>query len=176
MPVDAAVARAYTAAVLTGALTRALGEAAGSYAISQGTLSANANYTIAFTGNTLVITAPPPPPAEILPIAPQTNTDGDEVELHVTVVRSSASPAMFRNSSIRRNDDEEHDVRGQFSISGLNGLRIDKDGEIDGRIRAGVTDVTVFKVMVTFTENGVTATEEITWTVKPAPARRGGKG
>jgi hypothetical protein len=102
--------------------------------------------------------------------------DGDEVELHVTVVRSSASPATLRNSSIRRNDVEEHEVKGQFSISGLNGLRIDKDGEIDGRIKAGVTDVTVFTVMVTFTMNGVTATQEITWTVKPAPARRGGKG
>jgi hypothetical protein len=101
--------------------------------------------------------------------------DGDEVDLDVTVVRSSAPPATFRNSSIRRNDDEEHEAKGRFSISGLNGLRIDKDGEIDGRIRAGVTDVTVFKVMVTFTVDGVTATQEITWTVNPAPSRRGGK-
>src|SRR5262249_47369674 len=45
------------AAVLTGGLSRAAGENVGSYAISQGSLTANANYTMAFTGNTLVITA-----------------------------------------------------------------------------------------------------------------------
>ena len=46
------------ASVLTGALTRAAGESvAGSpYAITQGTLAANGNYAIAFTGNTLAIT------------------------------------------------------------------------------------------------------------------------
>jgi len=46
------------ASVLTGALARAPGEtvAGGPYAITQGTLSANANYTLAFTGNVLTIT------------------------------------------------------------------------------------------------------------------------
>jgi hypothetical protein len=46
------------AAVLTGTLARAAGETvAGSpYAITQGTLAANANYAVAFTGNTLTIT------------------------------------------------------------------------------------------------------------------------
>src|SRR5260370_4697684 len=45
------------ASVLTGALTRAAGETvAGSpYAISQGTLAANSNYKIAFTGSSLAI-------------------------------------------------------------------------------------------------------------------------
>ena len=43
--------------MLTGQLTRAPGEAVGAYAISQGTLAANANYTIAFTGNDLYITS-----------------------------------------------------------------------------------------------------------------------
>ncbi|HUK07380.1 MAG TPA: MBG domain-containing protein, partial [Stellaceae bacterium] len=43
--------------VLTGALTRAPGETvAGPYAITQGTLAANSNYTLAFTGNVLTIT------------------------------------------------------------------------------------------------------------------------
>ena len=50
--------------VLTGALARAeagalAGEQAGGYAISQGTLAANSNYTISFTGNTLTITPAP---------------------------------------------------------------------------------------------------------------------
>ena len=46
------------ATVLTGALARAVGEsvAGGPYAITQGTLAANGNYTINFTGNVLTIT------------------------------------------------------------------------------------------------------------------------
>jgi hypothetical protein len=49
------------ASVLTGALTRATGETvAGSpYAITQGTLAANSNYTISFTGSTLTINPAP---------------------------------------------------------------------------------------------------------------------
>src|SRR5205823_1412692 len=45
------------ATVLTGALARAPGENVGNYAISQGTLVANTNYTISFTGHDLVIDA-----------------------------------------------------------------------------------------------------------------------
>ena len=44
------------ATVLSGSLTRAAGENVGGYAISQGSLAANSNYTIAFSGNTLNIT------------------------------------------------------------------------------------------------------------------------
>jgi hypothetical protein len=40
---------------LSGALTRAPGENAGSYAISQGTLSAGSNYSLTFVGSTLTI-------------------------------------------------------------------------------------------------------------------------
>jgi len=44
--------------VLTGGLVRAAGEtvAGGPYAITQGSLAANSNYSIAFTGNVLTIT------------------------------------------------------------------------------------------------------------------------
>ena len=42
--------------VLSGSLTRAAGENVGSYAITQGTLAVNPNYTISFTANTLSIT------------------------------------------------------------------------------------------------------------------------
>ena len=45
--------------VLTGSLARAAGENVGSYAIDQGTLAADSNYTISFTGNTLTITPAP---------------------------------------------------------------------------------------------------------------------
>ena len=41
--------------VLTGALTRAAGEDVGTYAIGQGTLAANGNYTISYTGANLTI-------------------------------------------------------------------------------------------------------------------------
>ncbi|NJD92258.1 MAG: hypothetical protein FIA91_12240, partial [Geobacter sp.] len=44
-----------TTAVMTGSLTRTAGEAAGSYAILQGTLGCSANYAIAYTGATLTI-------------------------------------------------------------------------------------------------------------------------
>jgi hypothetical protein len=47
-----------TSSIVSGSLTRAPGEtvAGGPYAISQGTLAANSNYTLAFTGNSLTIT------------------------------------------------------------------------------------------------------------------------
>jgi len=38
-----------------------------------------------------------------------------------------------------------------------------------------VTGVTVFTVMVTFTVDGATASQQITWTIKPAPPRKGAK-
>ena len=49
------------ASVLSGSLTRAAGEsvAGGPYAITQGTLAANGNYIIAFSGNALTITKAP---------------------------------------------------------------------------------------------------------------------
>ena len=168
------------AAALTGTLTRAPGETAGSYAIGQGTLAANANYTIAFTGNTFVITAPPPPPPpppaaiSIAPIAPQTNTDGDEVNLQVVLIRPAVAAAK-RNMVIRRADDDDH-MRGTFAISGLNGLKIDNDGQISGHIRANINSVTVFTVTVSYTLNGVTASQQITWTVRPASLRIDRKG
>lgn len=55
-------------------------------------------------------------------------------------------------------------------------MKIDNNGQISGHINAGVTVVTQFTVIVTVTENGVTATQEIAWTVKPAPSRKGKKG
>jgi len=72
-------------------------------------------------------------------------------------------------------NDDDHELRGTVTISGLNGLRIDNHGTICGHIKAGVTDVTLFHVVVTFTVNGSTATQEILWTVKPAPDRKGRK-
>ncbi len=53
--VDGTVINDTAASVLSGRLTRGAGENAGSYAIGQGSLAANGNYTIAFTGNALSI-------------------------------------------------------------------------------------------------------------------------
>ena len=98
------------------------------------------------------------------------------------MVRSSGASAASVSSRHTRHDDDDddgdhdgHERRGSFSIGGLNGLKIDKEGEISGHIKASVTAVTVFKVLVTFTEHGVTASREIIWTVKPAPPRKGAR-
>ncbi len=61
---DPVFAYTYTGTLLTGdsfsgALARAAGEAIGTYAINQGTLTAGPNYTITFTGANLTITARP---------------------------------------------------------------------------------------------------------------------
>ena len=45
-----------TNAIITGNLTRAAGEAVGSYAIAQGTLVVNGNYNVVYTGADLIIT------------------------------------------------------------------------------------------------------------------------
>ena len=62
--VDGVVIDDTTASVLSGALTRAqagtlAGEQVGEYAIAQGTLAADSNYTLRFTGGTLAITPAP---------------------------------------------------------------------------------------------------------------------
>ena len=44
-----------TSSIMTGSLSRALGQTVGSYAINQGTLSAGGNYNISFTGANLTI-------------------------------------------------------------------------------------------------------------------------
>ena len=65
---------------LTGALARETGEAAGTYAIGQGTLSAGDNYTIKFTGATFTIKAKQTPPEEPTnpPEEPTTNPPAEE--------------------------------------------------------------------------------------------------
>ena len=62
------------AGVFQGSLTRAAGETVdgGPYAISQGTLAANSNYTLAFTGNALTIT----PAALTVTASPETKVYG----------------------------------------------------------------------------------------------------
>ena len=54
--------------VLSGSLSRAAGATVGSYAIGQGTLAANANYTISYSGANLVITPATPTVSSVNPV------------------------------------------------------------------------------------------------------------
>ena len=86
------------AGVLTGALTRATGEAVGGHAITQGSLAANGNYTISFTGNTLSIT-------------PATLTIAAHVQ---TKVYGAADPALtYTVSGLQLTDTEATRAHGR---------------------------------------------------------------
>ncbi len=83
------------ATVLTGHLARAAGEtvAGGPYAIAQGTLAADSNYTIQFTGSTLTITPATP---LVTVSAPGGNYTGAPIAATVTVtgVTGTAAPSL----------------------------------------------------------------------------------
>jgi alpha-tubulin suppressor-like RCC1 family protein len=87
------------ASVLTGSLTRSAGETvAGSpYPISQGRLAANANYTIAFTGNLLTIT----PAGVSVSIDPANGIYGDaRTPLSAEIAAQSPSTAIVNEGTI----------------------------------------------------------------------------
>src|SRR5207253_1162365 len=77
------------AGVLTGALSRALGEAVGPYPIIQGTLAANSNYRIDFTGSELAVTA-----ATLTVVADRQSKVYGELD----------SPLSYLASGFKRND------------------------------------------------------------------------
>src|SRR5206468_4530199 len=87
------------ATVVTGSLTRAAGEAVGSYAIAQGSLVASGNYTIAFTGNSLDIT-----PATLTVTAN-----------HQTKVYGAGDPALTYSVSGLANNDAATVVTGSLT-------------------------------------------------------------
>jgi hypothetical protein len=88
---------------LSGALERALGEAAGSYAIHQGALSAGSNYVISFTPGTLTIEAKPGP--AISPdVAGQPLERG--VALPSTLPSNGSSRVVLTLSELCRDDKE----------------------------------------------------------------------
>ena len=91
------------ATVLTGSLARAqsgtlAGEQVGDYAITQGTLAADSNYTIAFTGSTLTIT-----PAPLTVTAnPQTKvygTDDPSLDRHARQASSTPRSTAWRSTT-----------------------------------------------------------------------------
>jgi hypothetical protein len=83
-----------SASVLTGSLARAVGEsvADGPYAITQGALTANANYTIDFLAGMLIITATPAP--LLFPLAV---TDGESVTISWSAVRDVRYRVQFKS-------------------------------------------------------------------------------
>ncbi|MCX6928259.1 MAG: MBG domain-containing protein, partial [Verrucomicrobia bacterium] len=90
------------ASVLTGALTRVAGEsvAAGPYAITQGTLVANGNYTLSFTGGALAIT-----PATLTVVAQAKNK-----------VYGAADPALtFTVSGLQLTDTQASALTGALT-------------------------------------------------------------
>jgi hypothetical protein len=110
--------------VLSGSLTRVAGEHVGSYAISQGSLVANANYTVAFTGNNLTITV------ATLTVAayPQTKVYGQSdpaLTYHASGFRFSDSAATVLSGILTRAPGE-HVAGSPYAIS-QGGLVADSD-------------------------------------------------
>jgi hypothetical protein len=86
------------ATVLTGALNRNAGENVGSFAITQGTLAANSNYSVNYVGNNLTITSAtvPVPPATptVVPLTPSTPSVPSTVPTSMIGLLASAPPTV----------------------------------------------------------------------------------
>jgi len=159
------------ATALTGALSRAPGEAAGTYPITQGTLAASANYTIAFTGSTLDITAPPQANPIVNP-GNQTNLEGDEVELEIQLAQAGTSSRKHRDSD---NDDRRDRTRGLFSATNLPpGLELETEtGVIHGHVKKNSAGQ--YQVAVLYKLAGVTSSQRFEWTILKQDRRKEGK-
>ncbi|WP_177195228.1 MBG domain-containing protein [Parapedobacter indicus] len=88
------------ASIFTGALSREAGEDVDTYAITQGTLSAGANYTIAYTGANFAITA------KTLTVT----ADADQSKVY-----GSADPALTFDAAGLEWDDDESILTGALS-------------------------------------------------------------
>jgi hypothetical protein len=151
-------------------------------ATASATFAGDANHTGNTGSASFVIVAPPPPPAtiSIAPIPDQTNREGDEVELQVVVVRGGAATlsAISDMAKARRGDDDDEVRGGSFSapaLAGL-GLKIDKDGEISGKIQStSAAAPYVVPVTVSFMQDGVTVYQRFVWHITPAAKGKGGK-
>jgi filamentous hemagglutinin family protein len=86
---------------LTGSLTRAPGEDAGTYAIGQGTLNASSNYVLTFVGSTLTITEQAPAGAVA------TTSFASETTDLLDRVDDRTPAAMLRGSVLEVVDDRE---------------------------------------------------------------------
>ena len=120
--------------------------AAGSCTITA-SQAGNANYLPA-APDSQSFTIAPAAPAEspLVNPGPQTNKEGDEVELQLVATR----------------------MRGEFSASNLpDGLKIDKKGTIRGHVARGAAAGSPYGVIVTYTADGVSSTVAFSWTILP---------
>jgi len=146
---------------ITGVLSRAEGENVGTYAISQGTLTAGSNYNILYTGADMTINKKSigdgtTPAAGIV-----VNIDGDN---NVTVKRTSpTSLALTQNTDFTVSDPEEEGGNQVWTISGIGNytgstkvmcvsLEFNETGENTGQ---QVHDVTPYQASTDMTISGL---------------------
>jgi hypothetical protein len=92
---------------------------------------------------------------------PQSNKEGDEVELQLQLVDTGAAPG--------HNEDDR--PRGVFTAANLpDGLHLEKE---HGVIRGHVAKRSAgnYPVVVTFSQGGVTLSQTFTWTILPGNDR-----
>jgi tetratricopeptide (TPR) repeat protein len=94
---------------LTGSLSRIAGEVVGLYAINQGSLAANANYTVSYTGNNLDITVAPAPVAPVDVVQPELNTTTTSVNsaTNFSTADEITGGAIETSSSDEKNGDDD---------------------------------------------------------------------
>ena len=156
LPLTPCTATFSTVLGLSGALTvsyknnTAVGTAGAS-----ATYAGDANHTGSTGTSSFLITAVPATIAIVNP-GPQVNTEGDEVEIRIRVVRLAASKALI---------DDDENPRGVFVATGLpGGLHMTRMGVIHGDVEENTAGV--YQVTVTFTEGAVTVSQTFVWTIK----------
>jgi hypothetical protein len=141
-----------TADGLSGALTVSYtNNTAVGTATASATYAGDANHTGSTGTSSFSITAPPVTIAAIVNPGPQVNTEGDNAGLRIQVVGAASTG------------------RGVFAAMGLPaGLRMTPPGVILGHVRKNTAGA--YQVTVTFTQDGVTASQTFDWTILPAPS------
>ena len=128
--------------VLSGALTRAEGENAGSYNISQGTLSAGSNYLITYTGASLQITS-------------------------ATLSENSITTTAL-SSLVYDGADKSHTA----SASGVSGFSYTYSGVLPTTYASSSTapsNVGTYKVTASSTDPNYSGSKEVSFSIIPAP-------
>ena len=148
---------------ITGALTRETGENVGTYPINLGTLTAGGNYSIAYTGSNLTISAKSigdgTTPATDIVI----NIDGDN---NVTVTRTTPiTLSLIQNTDFTVSNSEDEVGNQVWTITGINNydggakvMRIVLNfSETEIPSGSNVHDVTPYKATADMTIDGLDA-------------------
>lgn len=129
-----------SASTFAGSLNRTPGENTGSYPISIGTLTANGNYTITFTGNTLTITKATQQISWTQSLIVGCNTSGN---LTLTATASSELPVTYTVS-----DPSLATVSGNiltFLKPGAVAVTATQSGNADYKAAPAITDTILFQ-------------------------------